>query len=124
VRIKGSPATSFDTEGFEDFEVSPDLYTHLIILRAVESIHKGIESGNIENGYLGLTISVDQLEQILTARNMLKEDNDYWEEVKNKEKEIELLPEKIRNVRLANFKLGRLMRISFRSITRKEVFTI
>lgn len=119
----------WEDENLESFEISPDLYTHLTILEALKAMPNGLETGKAENGLIALTISVDQLEQILISRNLLQEGDSYFSEVDAKERELKGQADEgvlslILQARLANFKLGRLLKISFSTTTKEGEFTM
>lgn len=110
----------WEEESLESFEVSPDLYTHLVIIEALKAVPRGLETGNASEGLVALTISVDQLEQILKARGLLQSDDPYYDEVKH---EIERLKaESVEGIllqgKIANYKLGLLMQIIFGTTTK------
>ena len=115
-----------DLETFDTFEVSPDLYTHLIIIEALKAIPKGLESNNFENGFVALTVTVDQLEQILRARKLLDEESDYYTKVKEKERALqeEGLRDTMYSAKMANFKLGELMGLAFSSTAQEGELTL
>ena len=117
-RISIQSKKGFDLDSFDSFEVSPDLYTHLVIMEALKAIPKGLEANNFDNGFVALIVTVDQLEQILRARSLLKEGDDYYKNVGQKEKALKDAGVKeviMFNARMANFKLGELMRLAFSS---------
>lgn len=112
----------WEDENLEGFEISPDLYTHLTIIEALKAMPKGLETGNADNGLVALVIAVDQLEQILKARNLLHETDEYHALVKQKTEKLG--NSLIEQGQLANFKLGLLFKITFDTTTKDAELTL
>lgn len=116
----------FDEEALDSFEISPDLYTHLAITNSLEAMPKGLESGKAELGLIGISLSVDQLEQIMRSRDLVKQDSEYFDLVKKKKEllEGEGLEGTMLEARLANYKLGLLMGTLFQTLPKNMEFTL
>lgn len=85
-------------------------YLHICILEAIHALRKGIEKGSPKDGITLLLISVDQAENIAEAKNIIDRESDHYKtplsEFKEKIKDEEDL---IRQAKIANFKLGKLL---------------
>lgn len=118
----------WEDEKLGDFEISPDLYTHLTIIEALQAVPKGLESSNADGGLVALNIAVDQLEQILRARKLLFEDSEYYTKVKEHRDTLEKGDFKNNPImlqgKLANFKLGLLLEFIFGTTTRDVGLTL
>lgn len=119
-KTKAIKLKKWDDNELENFEISPDLYTHLTIVETLKAVPKGLETGNAKSGLIGLAISVDQLEQIVKARGLLKTGDEYYPAIEAKLKELkkEDLEAIMLQAKLANYKLGLLMQIVFGTTTK------
>lgn len=108
----------------DDFQINLDYYTHLSIVESLQSIHKGLSSGNDKAGFISLILAIDQLEQICRARGLV--DEEFESALKDKAGLFAPLPSDsetdklLKQAKQANFKLGLLLRLVFDS-TAKDV---
>lgn len=115
-------------EEVDNFDINPDLYTHLIIMNCIKALPTSLENHNPESGFVALIVAVDQLENVCDARNLIRADEGGYRD-KVKEKKAELMKEYpgegdkaklFREARLANYKLKLLWRIIFGDTIREE----
>ena len=94
----------------EDFEVSLDKYLDMCITHSLSIAYEGIKTGiDAKNSLLSLSISVNQLESICRASDIINQE-DYEKEVQNRMQEIKDEDIIIRKAKIDNLKLEILLR--------------
>ena len=106
-------------QAFDDgnVDVSPNKYIDMVITSALTVLPKAIENGeSMNSALLSLTISVDQLENICRANNLLQEDDEEFKDAVAKfKKELKEGDDDLKRARIANYKMRLLMQLAFES---------
>ena len=98
-------------------DVSATKYMDMVITCALTVLPKAIENGeSMNSALLSLTISVDQLENICKANNLLQDnDEEYKAALAKFSNDLKEKDEALRRAMIGNFKMRLLMQLHFES---------